>query len=133
ILCERFCEYSTSILGYSKDTIRRYRFVIRYFKQFANIENLSEVTETNVRELFYHGRIERGWSANTFIVYHKSLRVFFRWCVKEKLIADNPLTDIEMPKIGKRLPAALSRQNALQLLEVVYNYPYGNSFLRSRN
>lgn len=133
ILCERFCEYSTSMLGYSKDTIRRYRFVIRYFRQFARIENIAEVTDTNVRELFYNGRLERKWSANTFIVYHKTLRVFFRWCVKEGYMASNPLTDIEMPKLGKRLPGGLTKQNAARLLEVVYNYPYGNSFLRSRN
>ena len=69
ILMQQFCEYSISIRGYSKDTIRRYKFVIKYYCKFAQIEQISQVTDENVRALFYYGRTERKWSVNTFIVY----------------------------------------------------------------
>ena len=45
----------------------------------------------------------------------------------------NPIVDIEVPKLEKKLPVRLTKQSALRLLEVVYNYPYNNKFLRSRN
>ncbi len=45
----------------------------------------------------------------------------------------NPTEDIEVPKIEKKLPPKLSKQEALRILEVVYNYPYKYRFLRYRN
>jgi len=41
--------------------------------------------------------------------------------------------DIEIPKLEKRLPPKLTKQDAMRLLEVAYNYPYDYHFLRYRN
>ncbi|OGF70338.1 hypothetical protein A3C73_00570, partial [Candidatus Giovannonibacteria bacterium RIFCSPHIGHO2_02_FULL_44_11] len=79
------------------------------------------------------GRTDRKWRPNTFICYHKSLMVFFRWCVDQKYIAKNPIDDIEIPKLEKRLPPKLTKQETLRLLEIVYNYPYDYKYLRFRN
>lgn len=45
----------------------------------------------------------------------------------------NPVADIEIPKIEKKLPGKLTKQDALRILEVVDNYPYDKCFLRFRN
>lgn len=103
------------------------------FSKFTGINNLHEVNEENVRQLFYRGRAERKWSVNTFIVYHKTLLVFFRWCVKQGYMEKNPILEIEKPKMEKRLPPKLSQQTTFKLLEIVYNYPYDYKFLRYRN
>ena len=132
-LLERFCEYSISIKGYSRDTIRRYRFSVNFYAKYSGIHEITEASEANVRALFYAGRIERKWSVNTYLVYRKSLLVFFRWCVKMGYLANNPAQDIEVPKSEKRLPTKLTKQAAMRLLEVVYNYPYEYTFLRYRN
>jgi site-specific recombinase XerD len=133
ILSQKFCDYSLSIRGYSKHTIRRYRNVVRSYQQFAKIRDIRKVSDDNVRALFYYGRTERKWSINTFIVYHKTLLVFFRWCIKQGYMQNNPILDIEKPKMEKRLPIKLNKQVSLRLLEVVYNYPYEYKFLRYRN
>ncbi len=133
ILLEKFCDYSLSIRGYSKETIRRYRYVINCYCKFAGVNEISQVSDDNVRTLFYSGRSERKWSVNTFIVYHKTLLVFFRWCVKQGYMEKNPILDIEVPKLEKRLPPKLTKQATLHLLEIVYNYPYDYKFLRYRN
>ncbi len=132
-LTQKFCEYSSSIKGYSRCTIRRYKQVIGYYARSAHITLIEEVTSENIRAMFYHGRMERHWNPNTFLHYHKSLVVFFRWCVKEGHMEANPATDIEVPKLEKKLPPKLTRQDTLRLLEVVDNYPYENAFLRHRN
>lgn len=119
--------------GYSKATITRYAFVIRNFIAISGITDLSQVNEDNVRNMFYIGRTERKWSVNTYIVYHKSLLVFFRWCVQNKFLLENPVERIEKPKLEKLLPPKLTKQDALRLLDVVSNYPYHNNFLRYRN
>src|SRR6185436_375023 len=110
ILSQKFCDYSLSIRGYSKHTIRRYRNVIKSYCQIAKINQLSQVNDENVRALFYKGRTERKWSVNTFIVYHKTLLVFFRWCIKQGYLEKNPITDIEIPKMEKRLPIKLNKK-----------------------
>jgi site-specific recombinase XerD len=133
ILLAKFCEYSVSIKGYSKDTIRRYKYVVQCYSRLASITAIEEVTDANVKALFLTGRTQRNWSTNTYIVYHKSLLVFFRWCMKEGYMTSNPILDIEIPKLEKRLPPKLTKQNALRLLEVVSNYPYEYRFLRYRN
>lgn len=133
ILSKKFCDYSLSIKGYSKKTVKRYGDCIRFFCKFTDTHDLGEVTEERVRELFFRGRTERGWSVNTYIIYRKSLLVFFRWCVRQGYLQVNPIESIEVPKLEKRFPPKLNRQDALKLLEVVYNYPYDYPFLRYRN
>jgi site-specific recombinase XerD len=91
------------------------------------------VSEKVIQRLFFIGRTERKWSSNTFIVYHKTLLVFFRWCSDNGYLSKNPLLAIPLPKLEKKLPSKLTKQTALTLLEIVYNYPYGHSFLRYRN
>jgi len=45
----------------------------------------------------------------------------------------DPIKDIELPKLHKRLPPKLTKQNSLRLLEIVFNYPYKYRFQRYRN
>lgn len=133
LLASQFYEYSTYIKGYSKCTITRYRQVINYYSNFSNVTIIEEVSVENVRALFFTGRSVRKWMPNTYIVYHKTLGVFFRWCVVHGYLKSNPIDEIEVPKLEKRLPPKLTKQEALLLLEIVFNYPYENSFLRYRN
>ena len=99
ILLQKFCDYLLSIRGYSKDTIRRYKYAVGSYCKIMEVSEIGLVSEDNVRELFYIGRTERKWSVNTFIVYHKTLLVFFRWCVKQGYMDKNPVIDIEKPRI----------------------------------
>jgi len=97
------------------------------------ITEIEEVNGDKVRAFFFYGRTQRNWNANSFITFHKSLVVFFRWCVQEKYLKDNPAEDIETPKLERKLPPKLTKQEAMKLLEVVYNYPYHFKFERYRN
>ncbi|HVX51897.1 MAG TPA: tyrosine-type recombinase/integrase [Chitinophagaceae bacterium] len=133
LLSQQFCSYSLSFKGYSNNTIRRYRTTISSFSRFTRITTLDQVTDEKIRALFYTGRTERRWSVNTYIGYRKTLLVFFRWCVKNGYMEKNPVVDIEIPKMEKKLPVKLTKQDSLKLLELVYNYPYEYKFLRYRN
>ena len=132
-LLNRFCDYSTFIRGYSPDTIIRYRQVVTYYCKTAEITDIEQITEKNVRDYFYFGREIKKWKASTFITKHKTLVVFFRWCITEGHMKTNFADDIETPRLEKRLPPKLTRKEALRLLETVYNFPYSYKFSRSRN
>jgi site-specific recombinase XerD len=134
LLSQKFFDYSKYIKGYAVPTIRRYRQVINYYCNHAKISQIEEVSPENLRDLFYYGRTSQNWTTNTFICYHKSLAVFFRWCIKEGHMQEPNLTNaIEVPRLEKRLPNKLNKQETMRILEVVDNYPYDTKFLRYRN
>lgn len=132
-LLDRFCDHASYMKGYSPSTIRRYRTNVNLFARRAKLEEMEMVTGELVRAFFYEGRVKYHWSPITFITYLKSLKVFFRWCVKEGCLEKNLTDDIEKPKLEKKLPPKLTQQEALKILEVVYNYPYDYPYLRYRN
>lgn len=133
IALREFNDYNQYIKGFTKDTVRRFTGTVEYFARKCEITYVSEITEAVARDFFYRGRIDNNWKPATFRTYHKSLLVFMRWCVRRGYLTSNPLQDIEVPKLEKRIPAKLTKQDALKLLELVYNYPYANHFVRVRN
>lgn len=133
ILAQKFYDHSLYFKGYSVDTIRKYKYVINLYCKYSQIYQMQQITDANVRALFFHGRTERNWSVNTFLCFYKCLLVFFRWCVESSYLDHNPVQGIQVPKLERKLPRKLTKQEALRLIEVVYNYPYEQSFLRYRN
>ena len=133
ILLLKFYDYSSFVKGYSKATIARYKSVVSFYIRVARIAKIEQVTEQNVKEFLLYGRTVRHWKTNSFISFNISLRVFFAWCVKEGYLKSNPTDEVEIPKVEKRLPPKLTKQDTLRLLEIVYNYPYDYKFLRYRN
>lgn len=133
ILALKFYDHSLYIRGLSKATIARYKVAINLYRRLANITRIDQVTEKNVRDFLLNGRVSRNWKVNSVICFFMTLKVFFKWCLKEGYLKQDPTIDVEIPKTEKRLPTKLTKQNTLKLLEVVYNYPYDYKFLRYRN
>ena len=132
-LAQKFYDYSLYMRGRRPATIRRYRQAINLYSRLAEVSEIEQVTEENVRQFFFNGRTKRNWKPNSFICFYHSLLVFFKWCLNEKYLTKNPVDDLEIPKVEKRLPACLTKQDAFKLIEVVYNYPYDYKYLRYRN
>jgi len=133
LAAKEFYDYSNYFRGYSKDTIRRYTHAINYYVKFAQIENLQQATDISIKQMFLDGRMQRAWKPATFHSYQKSLAVFFSWCKERGYMISNPTDGLQSPKLARRLPRNLSQQDAMKLLEAVYNYPYTNIFIQSRN
>jgi site-specific recombinase XerD len=132
-VCRQFYDYSRFIRGYSDETIKRYKNGIEFFSRVEKIETVNQISDQNVKDFFLYGRTNRDWQSSTFITYHKTLVVFLRWCVEKKYISENYAEDIETPKLNKKLPSRLTKQQANRILEITYNYPYKYTFLRYRN
>ena len=132
-LLKEFCDYSLYIRGRAKTTIKTYKTVADMFCRSTGVVEIEEINTDLVRDWFYKGRRDRKWSPNCFVTYHKNLIVFFRWCVDNHHIESNPAEDIELPRLEKRIPPKLTKQDSMKLLEFVYNYPYDYKYLRFRN
>jgi site-specific recombinase XerD len=132
-LVQAFCEYALHMKGQSPETIRKYKSTIKSLCRAESIEDIEQFTLDVLRHFFYYGRMERKWTTLTFIGYHAALSVFARWCVERAYLADNPLTYIELPRAEHRVRTKFTKQDALRLLECIYNFPYQSDFQRYRN
>ena len=128
-----FYTHLTYFKNYSKETVRRYRQVITFYANQTGHQALSEISQVSVQKVLMHGRKERSWSPKTFVMFKLSLEVFFRWCMQMRYMNTNPAATIETPKVKSPIPTKLTKQQATELLEWVYNYPYPYIFQKYRN
>lgn len=133
-LHDQFCEYQLTIRNYQPTTIGNYRASISLFlDMLPHIHSIQQVSSHDLNRFFYLGRTERDWKPVTFISHHKNLAVFFKWCVKRGYIQEDPSAEIEKPKLEKRLPKALNKQQAMHLLQTVMVLPTSHEMVRTRN
>src|SRR5438132_13275130 len=133
VLGQQYESYGNYFRGFSPHTIRRYQNCLDLFQRETGVIEVEQVTSEMIRTWFFKGRTIRGWSATTFLTYYRTLLTFFKWCIRERHITNNPVADLGRPRKEKKLPRRLTKQEALRLLEVVYNYPYRHPYLRFRN
>jgi len=132
-LLTKYCEYAIYIRGLSRTTVRRHRGTMRMLQNMLQVTQLEECTPSVVREFFYRGRSERSWTASSYEAFHVTLSKFFRWCVAQGYISEDPTVGIENPKKTRRIPRRLTQQEALRVLELVRNYPRWPAYVRARN
>ncbi|MNO82317.1 Tyrosine recombinase XerD [compost metagenome] len=61
-------------------------------------------------------RVAEGYRARSTARFLSALRGFFRYCLREELIGEDPTLLIEMPQLGKPLPKSLSETDVDALL-----------------
>jgi site-specific recombinase XerD len=64
---------------------------------------------------------------------YKALKSFFKWCVAGGYLFSNPITPIPKPKLERKLPKRISRQDAYRVLEHAFAAPTSYRFERFRN
>lgn len=129
-----FCEEARLIKNYTPATIKWYTSTLAaYLKHQPQVTELHEVTPDSLRDFLYHGRLKRLWTADTFLNHYKGLKSFLKWCTKRGYITVNPIDSIEKPKLEKKLPKRISKQDALKLLEYAFHQPRFYRFQRYRD
>ncbi|HAU39997.1 TPA: hypothetical protein DCW56_03635 [Candidatus Peregrinibacteria bacterium] len=117
-LHSRFCEECRLIKNNTPATIKWYKSTLRGYLNFEkSAQEITDCTTENIRAYLYYGRLERNWTPETFIYTRKGLKYFFKWCALRGYIGVNPVDQIEKPKLEKKLPKRITRQEALKLLD----------------
>ena len=113
---ERFLSYLKLSMGASEHTLRGYETDFRYFLQFCENEKilLKNITKRLIRQYLSHLCFQKK-SNQTVLRRLSSLRSFFKFCMKENLIKENPLEEIENLKKEKKLPVSLTYDQVLIL------------------
>jgi site-specific recombinase XerD len=129
---EQFCQHCLVMKGQSPYTVAGYRDTIKSFIRFTGAARLSDVTLGNVERWISLGTAQRCWSPVTSRGRIKYMIVFAKWLVARGQLDSNPLTDISMPRIPKKIPKSLSRDQAEELLRFARNCRFRSKFEAAR-
>ncbi len=109
--------------NFSPHTIQSYAIDLRQFLEFLHTErtkSLSDVERDTLRS-FLGSRLDEGLSRRSIARKIASLRSFFRYLVRKKIIDSNPALNLLSPKHEQKLPDVLDEQTVFRLLEVPDN------------
>lgn len=141
-----FLAYLKSVKNASEHTLRNYAIDLNLIKDFIEEDVLSLAQEDLTAKISYQfdyldwekNNIEKidlsivdrkkirtflakldakSVKRRTLIRRISSLRSFFRYAHKQKIISSNPMEDIESPKLEKTLPMSLSYEEVLKLFD----------------
>ncbi len=110
----KYLEYMRSVRNSSPHTILNYgkdldQFVVYLSPPGVRPPSLTEVTHTLIREFVGHLH-DSGLQKSSIARKLASLRSFFKYCVREGLLKENPARLVPTPKLPKRIPAVLSAE-----------------------
>jgi len=103
--------------GYSQGTIKQYLNDIRLFVKITN--NMPwEVSSKTILFFLLDLKRKRGYKSSTLYRKICSLKTFYEFLKRLGLIDENPIDNIERPKLRKRLPQFLTEEEVKRLIMV---------------
>ncbi|MBN1442966.1 MAG: tyrosine recombinase XerC [Planctomycetes bacterium] len=128
-----FVEYLRYERNMSPETIRAYEKDLYQFLRFfsrgdGTIIDPAKITTLQVREFLAQLK-EKNYQKTTVVRKLATIRSFYKFLLRKGYVTGNPLTDIETPKVEKKLPHFLSTDEVEKLL----NAPQGHTFQSIRD
>src|SRR5258708_20093528 len=111
---EKYLEYLRSVRNSSPHTVLNYGKDLQQFAAYLSppgesIPALEEITHQVIREFVGHLH-SLGLQKSSIARKLASLRSFFKYCVREGKLKDNPARLVPTPKWPKRIPSVLSAE-----------------------
>ena len=115
---DRYIQYLEAERNASPYTIRNYRADLADFFKFlkgTELTLLNEVDRHVLRDYLSH-LAGRGIAKNSIARKLSAIRSFFRYLAREEIIPKNPVEQVSSPKLDKRLPSFLTKEEMERLL-----------------
>jgi integrase/recombinase XerC len=111
---EKFLQYMSSVKNSSPHTILNYGKDLSQFLEYlmppgARPPVLTEINHTIIREFVGHLH-DQGLEKSSIARKLAALRSFFKYCVREGVLKENPARLVPTPKLPKRIPSVLSAE-----------------------
>lgn len=117
---KKFIEYLIIDKKYSDNTVKSYKNDLKKYETFMKNINIQNIKENHIKN--YLKYLKENNNDNRTINHNIStLRSFYKFLLIEKIIKDNPMEYIEMPKTKKTLPKTLSIEEIDKLLDIKLN------------
>lgn len=128
MVVDRFLDAIWAERGLSENTLKAYRADLLALNQHLEGRKVDLVRVTRADLLEYISwRVDGGAKPRSTARQLSSFRRFFRYLLREGVIAEDPTTQIAMPKIGRTLPQSLTEEEVEALLAApVVSDPLGH-------
>ncbi|MBO5183001.1 MAG: site-specific tyrosine recombinase XerD [Bacilli bacterium] len=115
MMINEFIEYLIIDKGYSQNTIKSYHNNLKIFKNFFKGKNILFLKEEDIKKYI---KYIQNKEAKTISHNISTLRSFYKFLLIEEKIKENPMENIELPKVKKTLPKILSIDEVNTLLDI---------------
>ena len=118
---EKFTEYLRSVRNASPHTITNYGKDLEQFRTFltppgTDTPPLADINHQMIREFVAHLH-ETGLQKSSVARKLAALRSYFKYCLREGLLKENPARLVPTPKLPKRIPVVLSAEEMSGFLD----------------
>jgi integrase/recombinase XerC len=117
---DRYIQYLEAEKNASPYTVRNYRDDLLDFLYFLKKKKVDPLNETkldrHVLRDYLSELVNRGIVKTSIARKLSAIRSFYRYLVREKIIAKNPVEQVSSPKLDKRLPSFLTIEEMGRLL-----------------
>ncbi|RCK72056.1 MAG: Tyrosine recombinase XerC [Ignavibacteriae bacterium] len=119
---QKFLEYLEKERKYSNHTIKSYeddlnQLYVFLSKHFSGVIDLNKIDNVTIR-LFLGEFVESGLTKKSIARKLSSLKSFFRYLTKEKILVSNPALNIATPKVPKKLPTFLDENSIDKMMDL---------------
>jgi site-specific recombinase XerD len=99
----------------SPRTLTNYRHALAEFRKTPNLPGWTDLTADHFRRyLFDCGK--RGMARPTVRLHFAAFRTFFKFLTERHGLVENPLKEVQLPKLQKKLPVVLTTKQIEELL-----------------
>jgi integrase/recombinase XerD len=116
-----FLGFLDSEKGYADNTIAAYRNDLTQFlrylegKRDSDLSTWAEIDKDTIIDYVLNLK-EREYTSSTVARKVAAIKSFFHYLMAQRVITDDPTATLDSPKVKKRLPKAISRDDIEQLL-----------------
>jgi integrase/recombinase XerC len=116
---ERYIQYLEAERNASPYTVRNYQTDLADFFKFLTKKELIRLDEVDRHVLrdYLSELVGRGIAKGSIARKLSAIRSFFRYLVREEIIAKNPIEQVSSPKLDRRLPSFLTQEEMEKLLD----------------
>lgn len=114
-----FCDYLKIDKRYSDLTVESYRTEMKGYLDFFKEKNIKvkDIKNSDIKE--YLAYIKKGQTSERTLAHNVSvIRTFYKFLLTQKVIERNPTEFLELPKLRKKLPTVLSKEEVEKLLDI---------------
>jgi integrase/recombinase XerD len=119
IYVDEYLNYLAVEKGVSLNTLEAYSRDLNRFIEFAEnkgIDSIKHISSDDIISMLGDLR-SNGLVANSINRSLAAIRGFYKYLLREKIVSENPVANIELAKVWMRLPDTLSREEMSLLLD----------------
>lgn len=107
---------------FTEDTLASYKEDLKSLANFLKDQDYNELTPKDIEKYLKYLH-ENNLKAKSIARHISSLRTYFKFLNKSKIITNNPMQGIDLPKINKTLPDVWTVEEISKLLDMELNTP----------